>query len=234
MWDGNKEETFDNIPIFFSTINKGIKDNKFRDVPIFLIQNKKDLNINSSQANLEKNKIKESIEKIKKENKNIAFREISLLDKNDFMELILDINRNLITQDKNHINNNDVVNLVKFNEKPIRDIDKNNDFIIIKSIFLGDSNVGKTTFIKYIEGQENKNHISTIGIESLFLQTNIDNKNAFIQIFDTCGQERYRGIAKNYLNNVDAILLFYDVTSRSSFEGLKYWVNKIKEAIYLK
>ena len=231
MWDGSKEETFDNIPLFFSTINKGIKDNKFRDVPIFLIQNKKDLN----QDNLEKNKIKESIEKIKKENKNIVFREISLLDKdNDFMDLILDINRNLSSQKEKHINNNDVVNLVKFKEKPIKEINKNNDFIIIKSIFLGDSNVGKTTFIKYIEGKQNKNYISTIGMESIFIQANINNENAFMQIFDTCGQERYRGIAKNHLNNVDAILLFYDITSRESFEGLNYWVKKINETIDLK
>jgi GTPase SAR1 family protein len=146
MWDGNKEETFDNIPNFFSTINKGIKDNKFRNVPIFLIQNKKDLNINSSQDNLEKNKIKESIEKIKKENNNIVFREISLLEKDDFMELILDIDRNLNTQKEKHINNNEAVNLVKFKEIPI--VKKNNDFIIIKSIFLGDSNVGKKSIVE--------------------------------------------------------------------------------------
>ena len=150
------------------------------------------------------------------------------------MDLILDINRNLSSQKEKHINNNDVVNLVKFKEKPIKEINKNNDFIIIKSIFLGDSNVGKTTFIKYIEGKQNKNYISTIGMESIFIQANINNENAFMQIFDTCGQERYRGIAKNHLNNVDAILLFYDITSRESFEGLNYWVKKINETIDLK
>ena len=232
MWDGNKEETFDNIPNFFSTINKGIKDNKFRNVPIFLIQNKKDLNINSSEDNLEKNKIKESIEKIKKENNNIVFREISLLEKDDFMDLILEINRNLNTQKEKHINNNDAVNLVKFKEIPF--FNKKDDFIIIKSIFLGNSGVGKTTFIKYIKGEPNQSYISTIGVDSLFLQASINKENAYIQIFDTCGQERYHSMAKSYLNNIDAILLFYDVTNRESFEKLDYWFDTIDKSNNLK
>ena len=234
MWDGNKEETFDNIPNLFSSINKGIKDNKFRNVPIFLIQNKKDLNINLSKDNLEKNKIKESIETIKKENNNIEFKEISLLEKDDFMDLILDINRKLFNQKEKSLNNNDVVNLVKFNQKPIPENNKTNDFIIIKSIFLGDSNVGKRTFIKYIQGEKNKTYISTIGKDSIFIQANINKENAYIQIFDTCGQERYNSVAKNYLNNVDAILLFYDVTNRESFENLDNWIDKITDTIDLK
>ena len=186
MWDGNKEETFDNIPNLFSSINKGIKDNKFRNVPIFLIQNKKDLNINLSKDNLEKNKIKESIETIKKENNNIEFKEISLLEKDDFMDLILDINRKLFNQKEKSINNNDVVNLVKLNQKPIPENNKTNDFIIIKCIFLGDSNVGKKTFIKYIQGEKNKAYISTIGMDSIFIQANINKVYAYIQIFHTC------------------------------------------------
>ena len=234
MWDGNKEETFDNIPNLFSSINKGIKDNKFRNVPIFLIQNKKDLNINLSKDNLEKNKIKESIEIIKKENNNIEFKEISLLEKDDFMDLILDINRKLFNQKEKSINNNDVVNLVKLNQKPIPENNKTNDFIIIKCIFLGDSNVGKKTFIKYIQGEKNKAYISTIGMDSIFIQANINKENAYIQIFDTCGQERYNSMAKNYLNNVDAILLFYDITNREFFENLDNWVDNITDIIDLK
>ena len=75
-------------------------------------------------ANLEKNKIKESIEKIQKENGGVVFREISLLNNNDFMDLILDINRNIISQEEKPINNNDVINLVKLKEKLVQDINK--------------------------------------------------------------------------------------------------------------
>ena len=107
MWDSSKYETFDNIPDLCSKITKGMQDNRFRIAPIFIIDNKKDLNIKSNQNILEKNEIEDLIEKLKKENKNIIFREISLLEKNDFTELILDIYRNLQYQKEENINNND-------------------------------------------------------------------------------------------------------------------------------
>ena len=235
IWDCSKYETFDNIPNFYETINKGMQENKFRKVPIFIIENKKDLNIKSSQDILELNKIKDSIEKIKKENNNIVFREISLLEKDDFFDLILDINRNLNNQKEKIINNNDVVNLVKFKEKPIPfKYDNKNDNILIKCNFLGASNTGKTTFIKYIQGESNKNYVSTIGIESIFFKASINKENVYIQITDTCGQERFRSIAKSQLNNVDAILLFYDITNRESFESLDYWFETINNSVDLK
>ena len=133
MWDCSKYETFDNIPNFYSTIDKGMQDNKFRKAPIFLIENKKDLNDKSSKDNLEKNKIKDFISKIKNENKNIVFRQISLLERDDFFDLILDINRSLINQKEKQTNKNDVVDLVKFKEKPITLPNKNkkNEFTLL-------------------------------------------------------------------------------------------------------
>ena len=235
MWDCSKYETFDNIPNFYSVIIEGMKDNKFRKAPIFIIENKKDLNDNQSQDKLEKNKIKDSIEKLKKENNNIIFKEISLLEKDDFMELVLDIYRNLINQKEKNINNNDVVDLVKFKEKSIILSNNNkNDYILIKCNFLGSSNTGKTTFIKYIQGEVNKNCVPTVGIESIFIQANINKENVYVQITDTCGQERYRSIAKSQLNNVDIILLFYDITNKESFEDLDYWFESIDNSIDLK
>ena len=35
MWDSSKYETFDNVPNFYSTINKGMQDNKFRKYQFF-------------------------------------------------------------------------------------------------------------------------------------------------------------------------------------------------------
>ena len=132
-------------------------------------------------------------------------------------------------------NNDDVVNLVKFNEKldSFSNKDKT-DNILIKCILLGDSNAGKTTFINYIQGKTNKKHIPTVGVERLFFNANINGKNVYIQITDTCGQERFRSITKSQLNNVDVILLFYDITNRESFESLDYWFETIDNSIDLK
>ena len=40
MWDNDNPDTFDNIPLFISEIESGIKQYRYPDVPIFVIQNK--------------------------------------------------------------------------------------------------------------------------------------------------------------------------------------------------
>ena len=115
MWDCSKSETFDNISNFYLNIIKGMKDNKFRKAPIFLISNKSDLKSKISISSNSGKLIEEKIEKMKKDNKSLIFREISLLDKNNFYDLILDINRNISnTQKERQLNYDDPVQLVKF------------------------------------------------------------------------------------------------------------------------
>ena len=41
------------------------------------------------------------------------------------------------------------------------------------------------------------------------------------QIWDTAGQERYASMMKTYYRKAKGSLLVYDVTSRSSFQGLE-------------
>jgi len=48
-------------------------------------------------------------------------------------------------------------------------------------------------------------------------------KNILIQ--DTAGQERYNAIAPVYYRDAHAAIIVYDVTSISSFEKMKKWVN---------
>ena len=146
------------------------------------------------------------------------------------MDLILDINRNLINQKEKYINNNDVVSLVKFNEKPIKFPDKNkNDFIVINCIFLGTSVAGKEEFINFFQEElkTKTNLMASIGIDYLYLQAKINKENFYIRIVNTSWQEKRKYIPKSYLGNADVILLFYDVTDKSSFE----WISDIIDPI---
>ena len=230
MWDKSKNDSFDNISNFFFTINQGIKENKFRNVPIFLVQNKKDFEIVSSEGE-SGNNINHSIEEMKKENNDIVFREISLLEKEDFFNLILDINRNLSNYKKEKRLNNDIVNYVKFNEN-IVDMTKfrKKDIIVLKGILLGHTNVGKTTFFRYIQRKEYNGFLSTIGIDSLTINAEVNKENILFELFDTAGQERYESISKNYYKQVDGILFFFDVTNEESFKRIDKWIKNIEES----
>ncbi len=232
MWDKSKNDTFDNISNFFFTINQGMKENRFRTVPIFLIQNKNDIEIRLSEGE-SGNNINHSIEEMKKENNDIAFREISLLEKDDFLNLILDINRNFANFKKEKRLNNDVVNYVKINENKIKDKSKlkqgQNDIILLKGILLGHTNVGKTTFFKYIQGEEYQGFLPTIGIDSITINAEVNKDNVYFDLYDTAGQERYESISKNYYKQVDGILFFFDVTNEDSFKRIDNWIYNIKQ-----
>ena len=231
MWDNSRYDTFDNIYNLFGTINQGMNDFKYRKAPIFLIKNKSDLEPDSSQNKEAGNNIKNSIERIKKENPNIIYREISLLNRDNFLLLALDLNRNLsyAEQERNFINN-DVTRLVKFkNYKDSKEFEFVDNLFEINCILLGHTCVGKTTFFNYFLGNNTKTNISSSSIEFLKLMAEVDKEQFYVKITDTLGQERFLSIGQQYIRKADGILLFFDVTKEESFKNVDNWISKIRE-----
>lgn len=105
----------------------------------------------------------------------------------------------------------------------------------LKVILVGESGVGKTCIIyRYVHEKFNDETLSTIAISSeektITLKDENKTKMTF-QIWDTCGQEKYRNIASIFFKDAHAVILVYDSTSKSSFNEIKnYWYDKVKEA----
>ena len=99
----------------------------------------------------------------------------------------------------------------------------------IKLITLGNSMVGKSSYIiRYTNNQFSFQMSSTIGIDFITNIEVLDNKERVkINLYDTSGQERYKSLSFNMLKNADAVLLFYDVTDKVSFESIKNWLESI-------
>ncbi|TWW69608.1 Ras-related protein [Takifugu flavidus] len=49
------------------------------------------------------------------------------------------------------------------------------------------------------------------------------------QIWDTAGQERFRSVTHAYYRDAQALLLLYDVTSKTSFDNIRAWLTEIHE-----
>ena len=233
MWDKSNLNSFDNIPNLISTINAGIEEYKFRDVPIFVIQNKIDLNLTNSQIIELEDNTKDPINTIKKEYKNVIFKEISLLDKNTFLDLILNINRTMNMYKERQINLKDVVHMVKYNEKANKSINNNSNndenSIKLKFILLGNIGVGKTTFFNYFLDEKNINS-TTINIDYLTINAEINKEKIKIKLYDTAGQERYSDMQQNYIRDAYGILLFFDINNKQSFENIMdKWMSNIKD-----
>jgi hypothetical protein len=48
-------------------------------------------------------------------------------------------------------------------------------------------------------------------------------------IFITGGRERYRIITKYYYRGADGAMLVYDITNKTSFKNMKWWLNEVRQ-----
>ena len=101
-----------------------------------------------------------------------------------------------------------------------------------KVILIGESGVGKTCIIvRFIHEYFAENAVSTTGANyaSKTLEFKDYKKSLQYNIWDTAGQEKYRGLAKIFYKDADIAILVYDISDKKSFEELKqYWVDEIK------
>lgn len=101
-----------------------------------------------------------------------------------------------------------------------------------KIILLGTVAVGKTSILsRFINDTFINEYKCNIGVQfaakTIFLD---DEKGADLSIWDTCGEERFRAITRQYYKGAAGSLLVFDLTNRVSFESLIYWINDLKSA----
>ena len=98
-----------------------------------------------------------------------------------------------------------------------------------KIVTIGDSNVGKTCIIKrFVDNTfDNKDFISTVGIDFSTKMVHVDDVKIKLQIWDTAGQERFRAITTTYYRVANGVIIVYDITSRETFEQVTHWLNEI-------
>ncbi|KRX87404.1 Ras-related protein Rab-27A [Trichinella pseudospiralis] len=111
---------------------------------------------------------------------------------------------------------------------------ENYDYLI-KLLALGDSAVGKTSFLnQYTNHIFHTNFVSTVGID--FFEKRVVYKSPhhefgrgqrlLLQLWDTAGQERFRSLTTAFYRDAMGFLLFYDVTNEASF--LNFYYEKMK------
>ena len=100
----------------------------------------------------------------------------------------------------------------------------------IKVILLGNSGVGKTSIInRYVNNVYNSNCETTLGSTYSTREVIKDNVIYKLNLWDTTGQEKYHSITNLFIKGSSIVILVYSIDLLSSFEGLNYWYNSIKE-----
>ncbi|KAH0793081.1 small GTP-binding protein [Histomonas meleagridis] len=100
----------------------------------------------------------------------------------------------------------------------------------IKIVFLGESGTGKTSIVtKYVSGSIPEVSVPTVGAAFVTKDIIFNKKTVQLLIWDTAGQELYRGLAPMYYRNAVIAFIVYDVTNAASYKAVEYWINELKE-----
>ena len=95
---------------------------------------------------------------------------------------------------------------------------------------LGESTVGKTCICCAFLGLEFLDeYLSTVGIEKMCSMLELENgKKLKVKLWDTAGQERFRSVSINTLKNSQATIVVFDLTNKTTFSKVKYWLKEIR------
>jgi len=101
---------------------------------------------------------------------------------------------------------------------------------VLPLMLLGDGQVGKTSLILQLTGNEfNDSQLTTVGKESYIHQVNLHGYDLKMKIWDTAGQERFKSMSVQVIKNSDAVILVYAINDINSFKALDQWLNKLNE-----
>jgi Ras-related protein Rab-6A len=98
-----------------------------------------------------------------------------------------------------------------------------------KIIFVGDAGVGKTTIIgRIMDNPFSEVYEPSIGVDFMSKNIKYQGQNIKLQMWDTAGQEKYKGLIPSYVRNSSIVFLVYDIASKTSFDNIPNWINFIK------
>lgn len=108
-------------------------------------------------------------------------------------------------------------------------IGSNESVLKFKVIFLGSTNVGKTTIINRIVSSTFSDHFkSTIQPSFKSIQLHVNGQLFELQLWDTAGQEQYRSLGTMYYRGAHAAIVVYDVTKQKTFDDIKSWIDDFR------
>ncbi|XP_064600341.1 EF-hand calcium-binding domain-containing protein 4B-like isoform X2 [Liolophura sinensis] len=114
--------------------------------------------------------------------------------------------------------------------KGVQDLESSTPERVFKVVFVGDSGVGKSSFIhRFCNNNFKATFSATIGVDFQVRNLVVEGQVVALQLWDTAGQERFRGITKQYFRKADGVLIMYDVTSETSFMSVRNWMQSVHD-----
>ena len=95
-------------------------------------------------------------------------------------------------------------------------IDNCGDAVKYKIVFVGDVAVGKTSLMKrIITNKYDETYEPSIGIDFSSKKISYKSKTIKLQIWDSAGQEKYKGLIPAYIRGSSLVFVVYDINSKT-------------------
>ncbi len=140
-------------------------------------------------------------------------------------------NSTILIQCNKEVNKEFIENKIS---KNLPTISKNDQIIpqtydfLFKVSLLGDSGTGKTSLLmRLTDNVFNANTSSTIGVDFKILSLKYRNKLAKIQLWDTCGSERFKSLTTSFIKTCSVFIIIFDLTNKKTFLNTVYWIDLV-------
>lgn len=99
-----------------------------------------------------------------------------------------------------------------------------------KVVIVGKSSVGKSSImLKFTDDRFTENYLTTIGVDFKFRSFKLKEEAFKLQIWDTAGQEKYQTITKTFYKGAHAVIVVFDITSRTSYDEMtNMWLTEVE------
>ena len=102
-----------------------------------------------------------------------------------------------------------------------------------KIVICGDYAVGKSSLVRrFSTGVFTHDYLTTLAVNLVVKEVNIDGVHVTISIWDTGGQERFQYLRQKYYQGADGVVFAFDLTRLDSFQHIaERWVPEVNGAI---
>lgn len=100
----------------------------------------------------------------------------------------------------------------------------------LKVVVIGDSAVGKTSFLyRIVRDEWTEKTQPTLGVEFMMKNVKTENHIMQLQMWDTAGHEIFRSVTKTYYRGAAAALILFDLSCEDSFTATSNWIKDVSE-----
>ena len=102
-----------------------------------------------------------------------------------------------------------------------------------KVVVIGDASVGKTSALSVLQTSSfTAGYKATVGVDFFYMNFNVAGLPVDIVLWDTAGQEAFRALSGSYYRNTNAVLMFFSLSSRPTFDHiLTTWISDVRHNV---